>query len=137
MEPPCYVWLHASYSYGSTIKCIEDLWSHRAVFGSMHCTPMGRPSEVGGGNGAERRPPPGIQAQRPSPSHRTHRTHDTTDQWRDRFWWLGRFLRFCCVLRVMHASNVQKSVSCPQMPVPIVLLMERSGFIEATSRTKQ
>ena len=24
--------------YGSTIKCIEDLWSHRAMFGSMHCT---------------------------------------------------------------------------------------------------
>ena len=22
--------------------------------------------------------------------HRTHRTHDTTDQWRERFWWLGR-----------------------------------------------
>ena len=42
-------------------------------------------SEVGGGNGAERSPPPGIQAQRPSPSHRTHRTHDTTDQWRDGF----------------------------------------------------
>ena len=37
-------------------------------------------SEVGGGNGAERRPPPGNQAQRPLPSHRTH---DTTDQWRD------------------------------------------------------
>ena len=47
-------------------------------------------SEVGGGNGAERSPPPGIQAQRPSPSHRTHRTHDTTDQWRDGFLWLGR-----------------------------------------------
>ena len=41
-------------------------------------------------NGAERRPPPGIQAQRPSPSHRTHRTHDTTDQWRDDIWWLPR-----------------------------------------------
>ena len=47
-------------------------------------------SEVGGENGAERSPPPGIQAERPSPSHRTHRTHDTTDQWRDRFRWLGR-----------------------------------------------
>ena len=33
--------------------------------------------EVGGGQ-------PGIQAQRPA-----HRTHDTTDQWRE-FWWLGR-----------------------------------------------
>ena len=39
-----------------------------------------RLSEVGGGNGAERSPPPGIQAQRPAPAHRTH---DTTDQWRD------------------------------------------------------
>ena len=37
-------------------------------------------SEVGGGNGAQRSPLPGIQAQRPSPSHRTQ---DTTDQWRD------------------------------------------------------
>ena len=25
MEPPCYVWLHALYPYGSTIKCIEGL----------------------------------------------------------------------------------------------------------------
>ena len=41
-------------------------------------------------NGAERRPPPGIQAQRPTPAHRTHRTHDTTDQWREIVWWLGR-----------------------------------------------
>ena len=38
-------------------------------------------------NGAERRPPPGIQAQRPSPSHRTH---DTTDQWREIVRRLGR-----------------------------------------------
>ena len=37
-------------------------------------------SEVGGGNGAQRSPLPGIQAQRPSPSHRTH---DTTDRWRE------------------------------------------------------
>ena len=37
-------------------------------------------SEVGGGTGAKRSPLPGIQAQRPSPSHRTH---DTTDQWRE------------------------------------------------------
>ena len=37
---------------------------------------MGRPSEVGGGYGAERSPPPGIQAQRPAPAQRTHRTHD-------------------------------------------------------------
>ena len=47
----------------------------------------GAKSEVGGGNGAERSPRPGIQAQRPSPSHRTR---DTTDQWRDRFLCLGR-----------------------------------------------
>ena len=38
-------------------------------------------------NGAERRPPPGIQAQRPAPAHRTH---DTTDQWRDLRLRLGR-----------------------------------------------
>ena len=38
-------------------------------------------------NGAERRPPPGIQAQRPAPAHRTH---DTTDQWREIFLRLGR-----------------------------------------------
>ena len=42
MEPPCYVWLHASHPYGSTIKCTEDLWSYRAMSGSMHCTTMGR-----------------------------------------------------------------------------------------------
>ena len=35
--------MHALYPYGWTIKRIEDLWSHRAMFGSMHCTPMGRP----------------------------------------------------------------------------------------------
>ena len=61
-----------------------------------------RVSEVGGGNGAERRPPPGIQAQRPSPSHRTHRTHDTTDQWRDRFRWLGRTEALFVTRRVLH-----------------------------------
>ena len=46
-----------------------------------------RQSEVGGGNGAQRSPLPGIQAQRPSPSHRTH---DTTDQWREIVRRLGR-----------------------------------------------
>ena len=44
-------------------------------------------SEVGGENGAKRSPLPGIQAQRPSPSHRTH---DTTDQWREIVRRLGR-----------------------------------------------
>ena len=34
-------------------------------------------SEVGGGNGAERRPPPGIQAQHPAPApHASHARHD-------------------------------------------------------------
>ena len=32
-----------------------------------------------------RYPRPGILAQRPAPGHRTHRTHDTTDQWREIF----------------------------------------------------
>ena len=34
--------VHAFHHYGSIIKCIGDLWSHRAMFGSMHRTPMGR-----------------------------------------------------------------------------------------------
>ena len=46
----------------------------------MHAFAHGCMSEVVGGNGAQWSPLPGIQAQRPSPSHRTH---DTTDQWRD------------------------------------------------------
>ena len=38
MEPSGYFWLHALYPYGSTIKRIEYLWSHRAMFGSIHCS---------------------------------------------------------------------------------------------------
>ena len=39
-------------------------------------------------NGAKRRPPPGKQAQRTS---HPHRTHDTTDQWRDPRLYTGWF----------------------------------------------
>ena len=52
-------------------------------------------SEVGGGYGAERSPPPGIQAQRPAPAHRTH---DTTDQWRDLRRWRGRSATYFLLL---------------------------------------
>ena len=65
-------------------------------------------SEVGGENGAERRPPPGIQAQRP----RT-RTARTTRQINGAIFvqWLGRFLRFV-FLSETPASNVQQSHLC-------------------------
>jgi len=47
-------------------------------------------SEVGGENGAKRSPPTGNPS--PAPTH-PHRTHDTTDQWREIVQWLGRFER--------------------------------------------
>ena len=47
-------------------------------------------SEVGGENGAKRSPPTGNPS--PAPTH-PHRTHDTTDQWREVVQWLGRFWR--------------------------------------------
>ena len=47
-------------------------------------------SEVGGENGAKRSPPTGNPSL--APTH-PHRTHDTTDQWRETVQWLGRFWR--------------------------------------------
>ena len=41
MEPSGYFWLHALCPSGSTIKCIQDLWSHQGISGSMHCNPYG------------------------------------------------------------------------------------------------
>ena len=64
--------------------------------------------------GAERRTPTGNQS--PAPTH-PHRTHDTTDQWRDRRWWLGRFLEKSVALRA-DASNVQ--FSSPHVSVAVM-----------------
>jgi len=52
--------------------------------------------------GAKRKFPTGNPS--PAPTH-PHRTHDTTDQWRDRRWWLGRFLKKCLTV-YSNASNV-------------------------------
>ena len=66
--------------------------------------PIDVPLEVGGGKRSVAETPTGIQAQRPSPSHRTHRTHDATDQWRDQFRWLGRTEAVFAPRRYLHES---------------------------------
>ena len=91
-------------------------------------------SEVGGGNGSERRPPPGIQAQRPSPSHRTH---DTTDQWRDRFQWLGRTEAQNLTLRVLHEIPSRASGELLEYMETFffILAWNYKGFVEYMERT--
>ena len=54
-----------------TILELKDFSSTKNVRSAL------QKSEVGGGNGAERRPPPGIQAQHPAPApHASHARHD-------------------------------------------------------------
>ena len=71
-------------------------------------------SEGGRENGGERRSALGIQAQRPSPSHRTPRTHDATIQWRDivsaagaKSFQMSSLLVSACALR--PGSNKQRT----------------------------
>ena len=87
-------------------------------------------SSIGGWGwltGSERMPPTGNPS--PAPTH-PHRTHDTTDQWRDPRWWLGWFLKKS-VPFWPDASNVQCisphfqwplwSVSLPKVKVSEIL----------------
>ena len=68
--------------------------------------PEGHPrSEVGGEHGRRT-----DRESKPSAQH-PHRTHDTTDQWREILWWLGRFWGSCHPrVALRPTSNIREEV---------------------------
>ena len=80
--------------------------------------------------GAERRTPTGNPS--PAPTH-PHRTHDTTDQWRDRRLWLGRFFEnFLPVRGSRPTSNCHRHAAFCNTSKLILRILRDHGSIMAS-----